>query len=1223
MKPLNLATINITGLNLIEASAGTGKTWTIAALYILLLLEKELRPEQILVVTYTKAATAELRERIRRRIATTLDLYSSDRGAAVGDDLEHLLMTIRPQNGERARQLLTRALYSFDDAAIFTIHGFCQRALIENTFESGSLFGSDMIRDQSTIVKQVCDDFWRTRILSQPDDFVERLVGDNYTPEKLAKPFDGHFQNPDLIIIPEVNETPLTPLIIERDSLYAQLCRIWFDDRSTIIGQIERARLNQQSYKPSKIDSAASALDRWAENGVASRPNSKLDFFSLQKILSKMTKASTFTPDHNFFNLCQQLSDVQNSIEQVFQNRIIACRHDFKKWLEHELSSRKKQLNQRAFDDLLLDLHLALEAESGAVLAEKLRERYKAAMIDEFQDTDPLQWNIFKRIGSDPDYPLFLIGDPKQAIYSFRGADVFAYLNAGRNVIPDKTHTLGTNFRSEAALVKAVSTLFEAGSDPFMCQEIPFHPVNPGRSENDRLFFGGVPDEQPLKIWIYPRSDESKTEQKPQATSNIVSAVAEEIATLLEPGRVTISVSGQTHPLKPGDIAVLVKAHKQAEHVQEALSALRIPSVQQGSATIFEASEAVDLLRIFRAVAEPHRETLIREALLTAAMGLSANEVSSYVESSGEHPEWEKWLLRFRNLHAAAESGGVVALVSLLLGGCGLRTRILLRVGGERCLTNILHCTELLHQIELEQGKSLTGLIIWLERRIGTRSKDETALIRLETDENAVTISTIHASKGLQYPIVFVPFAWDASTGKADRALFHNDEGDLVLDLAGSEENMRRAAAEKKAEATRLLYVALTRAEFRCYAVWGSINGATDSPLFHLLHGGSALGGSKQHSALSDHEILHAVLRLSGEGKTGIYAGMMPLHSHAVGYNSGGTVESPYACRTIVHSPCDDWHVASFSGMTSRTTHAFEPHDHDPLPVDTPGFQPEQDLSSAGLTIFDFPRGAKAGTCLHEVFELLDYTRLNSESIAASGKTLVNNGFHEQWLPAVGSMVANVTSARIIPDHPDFTLSQLKNGDWQTEMEFYLPIRRLAPDTVLSLFEGLLDEDLFGDYYEVLNRLSFRQSRGMLQGFIDLVFTHNDRYYILDWKSNHLGMKAADYNQDSMHESMCRSAYILQYHLYTLALDRLLKLRLPGYNYEKHFGGALYLYLRGISAGSEVDGIYFGRPAPEFIKRAGEMLLIPFPNQSAIFVGSSSAPQLTICKPSSPQSSPP
>ncbi|NTW98699.1 MAG: hypothetical protein HGB35_01975, partial [Geobacteraceae bacterium] len=470
--------------------------------------------------------------------------------------------------------------------------------------------------------------------------------------------------------------------------------------------------------------------------------------------------------------------------------------------------------------------------------------------------------------------------------------------------------------------------------------------------------------------------------------------------------------------------------------------------------------------------------------------------------------------------------------------------------------------------------------------------REDAALLRLETDENAVMISTIHASKGLQYPVVFVPFAWDAPSGSPDRALFHDDDGNLVLDLAGGEENLQRTEAEQRAEAVRLLYVALTRAEFRCYAVWGGINGAADSPLFQLLQGGQAFQDGPRFQTLGDRAILDGLQRLSDNGNTGISAEMMPVREAAPPYQTGDSAVSPYTCRTLGHSPHDDWHVASFSGMTSGSGHRFEPHDHDMMPADTEVVQAEPEYSPGGLSIFHFPRGAKAGTCLHEIFEQLQYPQLNSEVITTTVRSaLAGNGFHEQWLPAVTSMVEDVTAARIIPEHPDFTLAQLKKGDWQAEMEFYLPIRQLAPDTLRSLFEGVLDAERFGDYFQVLNRLAFRRSRGMLQGFIDLVFTYKDRFYILDWKSNHLGMRTSDYNQDSMHDSMCRSAYILQYHLYTLALDRLLKVRLPGYSYEKHFGGALYLYVRGISAGFAMGGIYCGRPLPDFIRRADEVML--------------------------------
>ncbi|MDU0459185.1 MAG: exodeoxyribonuclease V subunit beta [Geobacteraceae bacterium] len=1191
MKPLDLKTIDISGLNLIEASAGTGKTWTIAALYILLLLEKELRPEQILVVTYTKAATAELRDRIRRRIGLTLEFYASGRPAST-DALEQLLSRDRPQNPERARLLLTRALYSFDDAAIFTIHGFCQRALLENAFESGSLFESEMVTDQSAIVQQVCDDFWRTRILNEPDEFVEHLVAGKYTPEKLALPFTGHYQNQDLKIVPERHEQELAPLIAERDRLFATLCETWKNGRSLILEQLESAGLHQGSYSPKQVAAAAGTIHSWVQGATSNQPCSKLEFFSADRIASKVTKSTRHVPDHTFFVVCQQMFEVTEALKEAYRDRLVACRLDLKEWLERELKLRKSALNKRCFDDLLLDLHLALEADTGTALASQLRERYRAALIDEFQDTDPLQWNIFRRIGAAQGYPLFLIGDPKQAIYSFRGADVFAYLSAGSNLDDDKRHTLGTNFRSSPALVTAVNRLFSRHPDPFLCDDIPFIPVTSGRSAADSLLRNGFPDSQPLHAWIYPRDDQSGAESKPAAIDRIVHAVTGEIAGLLESGRFELSVGGQPRALNPGDIAVLVKAHKQADRIQQALRERGIPSVQQGGSTIFKSTEALELLRILRAVADPGRERLLREALLTGIIGLTANQVAAFVDSSGEDPEWEAWLLRFHDLHAAAV-GGVVAVISRLLGICGVRSRILSRTGGERCLTNILHCCELLHQAEHERGTNLPDSINWLERRISGNYSDDAALLRLETDDNAVIISTIHTSKGLQYPLVFVPFAWDSPSARSDRVLFHDPDGKLVLDLAGDEANRKLAGKERDAEAARLLYVALTRAEFRCYFVWGCINGAIDSPLFNLLHRDKVKKENKAFAALADHEILAHAGELADDGSYGISVQSMPLEAAGGMYSADIGSQEPLACRTLSHPPRDDWRVSSFSAILSGAGHNFQPHDRDNLAASTVTEEnrlPEQ--LAGGVSIFDFPRGAKAGTCLHEIFEQLDFCSLNSDHISrCTGAVLKANGFQECWLPAVSGMVADVAAASIIRDNPDFSLSCLRAGSWQCEMEFFLPLSQLAPDTIKALFDGLLEEYSCRDFYGILDNLSFRRSRGMLQGFIDMVFVHEGRYYILDWKSNYLGHRPADYGQEQMRESMARSAYILQYHLYTLALDRLLKMRLPDYDFETHFGGAVYIYLRGVTGAGAQSGIYHELPSAEFVARANRLLL--------------------------------
>jgi len=1228
MRNLDLTTLETSGAHLIEASAGTGKTWTIAALYILLLLESRLRPEEILVVTYTKAATAELRERVRGRISETLDLYN--RGRDPRDELERILLEERPTDADTAVKLLTRALYSFDDAAIYTIHGFCQRALLDNAFESGSLFDSEMITDQSALVSEVCNDFWRARILNEPEEFLELLLAAGYTPDKLAAPFKGHYQDPGLKIIPPASDPDLEPLVAGRDRLFPALASLWRSQRDAIIELLTGANLSQTSYKPSQIDSAAAALEAWFAlgNGRTSCPGLKL--FSRNALVKGQKKGST-NPVHPFFELCQELLDTSARIEEAFRKKLIQRQSALHDWIKRELPRRKQERNQRCFDDLLLDLQRALASDVAGQLTRSLRTRYRAALIDEFQDTDPLQWQIFSRLaglstksisgvgqGDEEEatqaymtirrgasdevnaeirpkatsYPLFLIGDPKQAIYSFRGADIFAYIQAARTVAEENRSTLDTNRRSVATLVTAVNSLFEAAEDPFLCREIAFKPVNSGRDPGQGLIRDGKPLKEPLRFWVYPREDQSQAVKKGEACRTIVRSVASEIARLLDGNTVIIDRKGRRY-LAAGDIAVLVKAHYQADLIQEALRELGIPSVQHGSSTIFESGEAMDLLLILRAANEPNRERLLREALLTGTLGLSANRIAGYLEETADDSAWEAWLLRFRALREAARTGGVVTLAELLLGECGVRRQALARIGGERLLTNILHCIELLHQAELEQGLGLEGLITWLERRIARNEGEDAALLRLETDANAVQLSTIHASKGLEYPVVLLPFAWDAPSQRSEQLLFHDHAGDLTLDLGSEQQddNKALAAQERAAEAARLLYVAITRAEFLCYVAWGAIGNSQNSPLFPLLHG-RTIDDPKSFKSYPDQNILSDIRKLDPAAR-GLAAREMPVDIPAPPYRPAQKTGAPFVCRSLRQAISTDWRVSSFSGLTAGVERSLQPHDYDALSASTPQFPIDETVPRpASFSIFDFPRGSAAGTCLHEILQRLDFAAFDdTQAEQISRNCLRAGGYAEQWLPAISTMINAVTGAPLVAEKPLFNLTQLNRGAWQAEMEFFLPVAQLSPERLRQLFDGLLDPELHGNFNQLLASLHFQQSRGMLHGFMDLVFEHDYRYYIIDWKSNHLGFSGNDYAQPGLSRSMAEHSYILQYHLYTLALDRHLRLHLPGYSYETHFGGAIYVYLRGIDSKNPQQGLYRDKPALEFIERANRLLL--------------------------------
>ena len=1191
MKPLAPGDIGLSGLNLIEASAGTGKTWTIAALYIRLLLERELRPENILVVTYTKAATAELRDRIRQRIAKALELFAT--GAKGRDELEALLLK-RYRKRDQAIRLLTRALYSFDDAAIFTIHGFCQRALAENAFESGSLFDTDMTTDQSALVQEAADDFWRTTVLARQDAFLECLVAEGRTPESLLKPFQGHIQTPGLRIVPDAADTDFNAVAVRRDELFRQAAPIWKGEREAILALLKRPGLNQTTYKPARIEAAAARLDLWFDGPPSTTCDGLLLFTSGN--LEKRTTKGNEPPRHPFFALCQRLHEACQEADHAFGQAWALLLARFHDWLGEELPRRKRFFNLRSYDDLLLDLHRALEADGGDQLAAKLRERYQAALIDEFQDTDPVQWRIFGRLagvdgrqvpgGAEEgvQYPLYLIGDPKQAIYSFRGADLFAYLEAANSVDNAMRWGLDTNRRSTAALVQAVNTVF-AGDDPFLCAAIGHGPVTSGRDPQDGLLVDGRPDDAPLRFWVYPRMAE-KTPTKGEARGPIAASVAAEIARLLAGSHLLCS-AGEERPLSPGDIAVLVRTHTQAALVQEALTARAIPSVQQGNTTIFETPEALDLLRVLRAAAEPYREPLVTEALLGGLGGLNVDLVAA---AQADGLAWELWLERFHNLKEAYRSGGVVSLATSLLDSCGVKERLLCLPDGERRLTNLLHCVELLHQFAQEGDDAIESLIAWLERRITGVTSDETALLRLETDDNAVRIVTIHASKGLQYPLVFLPYAWDVPANDPEQVIFHDRDGNLTIDLGSDLKDERRqlACRERDGEAARLLYVALPRAEFRCYVVWGAISQADASPLFRLIHG----PGAPPLKELDNAAVLAALGEL-GDAAPGIGAGIMPPPEPAPPYCPATGNDLPLACSSFTATIPVDWRVASFSSLASGGERHLQPQDYDTLAAGAASDAendetPEREHGG----ILDFPRGAASGTCLHEIFERLDYARLEPGAIdRTAAERLRANGYDQSWLPAVTSMVTDVTRTALLPDDPAFCLSRLQPGSWRVEMEFFLPVRQLSPDLLRALFDGLLDPRLHGDFSQVLAGLSFRQGRGMLQGFMDMVFEHNGRYYIIDWKSNHLGYRREEYGPDGLRESMVRHAYILQYHLYTLALDRMLRLHLPGYDYDTHCGGAIYVFLRGVSAASAGYGIYRDKPSAAFIRRAGELLL--------------------------------
>ncbi|HBA88086.1 MAG TPA: exodeoxyribonuclease V subunit beta, partial [Geobacter sp.] len=774
-------------------------------------------------------------------------------------------------------------------------------------------------------------------------------------------------------------------------------------------------------------------------------------------------------------------------------------------------------------------------------------------------------------------------------IYSFRGADIFAYMGAAKAT--GNRHTLLKNFRSEPGLIGAVNTLFSSRELPFVFDEIAFSPVEAADLERKLLAENGAGSE-PLKFWFVPRTETGKPINKGDAWEILPEAVASEICRLLRKGRagkLTIPDhdSNEERGVEPRDIAVLVRANDQARLMQRALTRRGIPSVLCGAGNLFESEEAAELLRILSAVAEPGHESLLRGALATDIAGVSGDELARLME---DEQGWEEVLEEFRCYHETWSSRGCISMMMQLMERRDVRNRLLCRPLGERRLTNLLHAVETIHQAQSQERLGMEGVITWLACRIAEKAKKEEYEIRLETDEAAVKLVTIHKSKGLEYPIVFLPFCWVEFNGKEQAALFHNEEGRVVLDIGSDELDSNRELADREelAESLRLLYVALTRGKHRTYLAWGAFKDAGEGALHYLLHPDAST--VKGQMALSDDEIRGQLQALADSSSGRIELLDMPAADRER-YLAGESAAPDLRPREFKGSVARDWRVASFTSLSSRQHHTAELPDHDEVsPLALP---PVTAVEPVG--IFAFPRGAKAGIFLHKIFEDLDFTVARQTLQPLVKEQLDKHGFAAEWNDAVCDMVLNLLQAPLGEDR--FTLGQIGMERRCTEMEFFFPLASVTSERLKGAVAGFMAKNadkeaapLFPvDMADLFSRLSFAPVRGMLLGFIDLVFEHGGRYYIVDWKSNHLGNSVEDYGQASLRREMEQNLYPLQYLLYTVALDSFLRLRIPDYDYDRHFGGIFYLFLRGVDGTG--NGVFADRPPKEFIAELAEVLL--------------------------------
>ncbi len=1129
---------------LVEASAGTGKTHAITTYFVRGILERGLSPDQILVVTYTKAATAELRMRARARITQALSLLRrrGDADAALGEVVSSAVNRLGAPEVERR---LRTALGLMDQAAISTIHGFCQRLLQDHPLSFG--IGLDLTVDENvrSLHAELASDFWAIELHEAPEWFLQTLGDRNVGPDELAK-------LANVATMPGAEITGPEPAEIDAHAvedvlrLHREAARIWFDDRDAILERLRTKGLSKNVYRAASIENKwVPALDELFE-----QPSSKkLPTFFRRLCPTQMQVNKGYQPPkHAFFDACEALLDAHERIRPMLDFAVYSFRRRFCDFVRERSRERRESHAIFSFDELLTTVHSALRGHDegrsrpgSAAVAETVRRAYPLALVDEFQDTDSIQYGIFRAIYGEGS--AVYVGDPKQAIYAFRGADVFSYLRAAGEV-EGRRHTLQTNRRSDPGVVRAVNALFSQRSPPFAIDRIDFNPAEAHACE-DRSTLS-----PPLEV-VFLSTDELKR----RMTASVAKIAANEIGLLL-----ASSSRIEGRPVEPGDLAVLCRSNKQASAVTKALRELNIPTSLDGDASVLNTEIAADLRAVLEAVLMPGDSRLIRRALLTRLIGVTPYELSSM-----EDPNWSAWVSLFWSWNEAWHETGVLRAIEEMLGQTQAEMRIASSPTARRELTDLLHLQELLLRGERQRQRDPVALMQWF-RRLNSSTPDEGMVAiedlqqRPDAQSGAVRVTTLHKSKGLEYGIVFCPFTWgDARLSDFDRKAvkFHDEDDNLKIDL-GSENvkaHLEASTRENLSEALRLLYVGVTRAKYRCTLFWGPGQRWRDSALAYLLHG-DVLDSLTEDAMRADVESFVA----ASEGSAGWRTPRGARADRWRKYDTEGIFEARPRTRAFDQTA----RIASF---TSLTGHDEEPRGSAAVETTSPLFS-------------DFPGGARTGLLLHAILERLDLGELEGNGARdLVSRQLTLHGFDRALEESLREDLAVAASIPLLPDVLP-PLVGLNRDRQLRELEFTLAVSQPNLGELAELLRDHGAPNAAPEYAERLERVGGQRLRGFLRGFIDLMFEWDGRWYVADYKSN----KLSTYEPPDVLEAVQREHYVLQGLLYSAAAHRYLRRRLPEYDPERHWGGALFLFLRGMVGPSGAgSSVFYDRQTPALL----------------------------------------
>jgi exodeoxyribonuclease V beta subunit len=1137
----NAVTVTLAGSNLIEASAGTGKTYSIALLTLRLVIEKKIPIEKILMVTFTKAAVAELEIRVRAFVRMALKV---SRGETIGDPTITNLVNdqIEIQGVKEVSDRLETAQLFLDETSVLTIHSFCQRTLSEFSFETGQIFGAETITpdEYNQMMEDAFNEYWRINVTTIRLDMLKRFIGFGLNHDDIFDLVKKSFGGKMLFSNIPMPDNFLSEAYFEALMQWESGCNT--NIAETKISILDRIQLDKQNLLEKLL------ADRWGKASVFATLfeieewDENTEKLFIDSLCEKVETAYVVSIFGAYINDAVAINDLRKEIAKRFKEEVNQIAMAAIGFVTKSIQEQKNSRGIITFDDMIGLLYKAVvEGSYNQQLIASLRQKYDAVFIDEFQDTDKEQYAIFNRLFGN-DKILFYIGDPKQSIYAFRKADIFTYFNAKKSV--ENLHFMDTNFRSTEAYINAMNYFFLPipdfdtfyfDNDPTLKEAISYKPVrSPDPNTKGQLLCNG---EAIMPIHISENKNKKELRQSVRAI----------IADLFTPGNYTIEKDGKSRPIKPSDIGILVRSNKEGKVMKSILASLRIPSVTIDDARLLASNEASQIFYILVAVNEISRSNINRALL---------SELGGYTEDDLVTTNEEAILTQFKTYQESWVKNGVYTMLKQFVSDHHVYERLYgdSAENPERTISNIQQLIEILHKITVRKNYEPKELIQWLKKGMeGDAREGDEYEQRLESDQDAVQIVTIHKSKGLEYNIVIAPHLdlladqevyTTGSFRDPDTGEYFVMKKDLMTDA-----QMELYKMQSEQENRRLIYVAITRARYQCFITINNTSHYAHSSLKKFIYKDKDPNDKKDKANTRPNDL--------------VTISFAPPSNPGFRYTNPGAISRPsYAVANNFHLEHANWIKTSYSGLNP---------DHDPViaPKTATPFETAYDK----FAFQDLKKGAHTGNLLHYIFEHIDFADdRNWVRVVEQAMKRLSGSSDEAYRDNIIALLKQVTAADM-PGSTPFCMNQVTKDKRINELEF---------DFLLSPFNTAHLQALSTEAHPFRIK-SIEELEGIMNGKIDLFFEHDGKYYILDWKSNFLGNSIEFYDTNHVKAAMYENNYNLQYLIYTVALTKYLMLRKPDFDYDKDFGGVIYLFLRGVRAGKQT-GIYFTKPEKQLIK---------------------------------------